>query len=194
MMRPLVGQCGLQHPPSVALAAQQVGVGHARVGDEHLVEVRFAGDLDQWTDIDTGLAHRNHEEAQAFVLGHVPVGARDQQRVLRRGGTRRPHLLAVDHPLVTVADRGGAHRRQIRSSARFAVEQTGAGLFGQEVAQQVVLELFGAERERGVGRDAVLVLARTGRLDRPELLFDDRGERTFGYSRPNHWVGYVGTA
>ena len=41
------------------------------------------------------------------VLGHVGVGAGHEHRPARLVRLRRPHLLAVDHPLVAVAHRPG---------------------------------------------------------------------------------------
>ena len=100
---PLVGQRHLQHRPPAARFADEVGVRHPRVGDEDLVELRFPGDLMNRPDLDAGLAHREDEKTDAPVFGYVPVGAGHQQAVVGGGGEGGPHLLAVDHPVVTVA-------------------------------------------------------------------------------------------
>ena len=91
--------------------------------DEDLVELRFAGDLVHRPHLDAGLPHRQHEEADALVFGHVPVGAGDQHAVVGGGGERRPDLLAVDHPVVALAVGAGAQAGQVRSRAGLAVEQ-----------------------------------------------------------------------
>ena len=78
--------------------ADPVGVGDPHVGQEHLVELGLAGELPQRPDLDAGGGHVHGEVGEALVLGHVGVGAGDQQRPpgqVRRGG---PHLLPGDHP------------------------------------------------------------------------------------------------
>ena len=72
---------------SVALAtfqpsptcAEPVRVGDPHVGQEHLVELGLAGDLAQRPDLDARGVHVDDEVGQARVLGHVGVGAGDQQ-------------------------------------------------------------------------------------------------------------------
>ncbi len=78
-------------------------VGHAHVGEEHLVERRAAGHLPQGPHLDTGRVHVDDEPGQALVLREVRVGAADDLAEVGVLRARRPHLLAVDHPLVAVA-------------------------------------------------------------------------------------------
>ena len=58
-------------------------------------------------------AHEEHREAP--VLGHVRVGAGQEEHVVGDVGVRREHLLAVDDPPVAVAPGAGARRRRRRS-------------------------------------------------------------------------------
>ena len=67
--------------------------------------------------------HRQHKEADAPVFRHIPIGPGHQHAVVGGFGERRPHLLPVDHPLVTVALGPSAQAGQIRPRAGFAVEQ-----------------------------------------------------------------------
>ena len=191
--RPLVGEGGVQHPPPVALAADQVVRGHGHVGEEHLVEVRLPGDLDQRPDLDAGLLHGDDEVAQPAVLGHVPVGAGDHQRVVGRGRARGPHLLPVDDPAVAVADRGGAHRGQVGARPGLAVEQAGGDPPGEQVADEVGLEPVSAVLQGGVGADVVLVLAGAGRVDGANSA-PITSASSFGRPRPYQSAGQVGTA
>ena len=153
----------------------------------------FAGDLHQRPHLDAGLLHRQDEQTQALVLGHIPVGAGQQQRVVGGLRARCPHLLTVDDPAVCVPHRGRSHGGEVRTRTGLGVEQAGARPFDEEVAQQVVLERGGAERERRVGGDVVLVLTRARRLGRGELLRDDVGQvGGVSAAEPVGWVGRYG--
>src|SRR5438105_3907545 len=66
--RALVHERGDRHPPAVALPADDVLVGDARLLDEQLVELRLAGDLAQGTDLDGLLLHVHEEVGQSLVL------------------------------------------------------------------------------------------------------------------------------
>ena len=98
---PLVHQRGLRDPPAFADAADPVGLGDRGVGEEHLVELGLAGELAQRADLDAGLVHVQAEVGEAGVLGHVRVGAGEQQAPARRVRDGRPHLLAGDPPART---------------------------------------------------------------------------------------------
>ena len=94
--------------PSPGCADDEVGVG-AGVGEERLVELAAAGDLDDRADLDAGLVHRHEQEAAG------PGGAREPGSVRATTkhqwlhvGERRPHLLPVDHPLVAVEHARGS--------------------------------------------------------------------------------------
>ena len=78
-------------------------VGDAGVGEVHLVELGLAGHLAQRPDLDAGSVHVDDERGEAGVLHGLGIGAHDEQAPARQVGERRPHLLAVDDPLVAVA-------------------------------------------------------------------------------------------
>ena len=61
----------LRDRPAVVQAADEVGVGDHRVVEEHLVEQRVAGDLDQRADGHAGLVEREREPRDARVLRDV---------------------------------------------------------------------------------------------------------------------------
>ena len=54
------------------------------------------------------------------MLGRIWVGANECQQEVGVVGARRPHLLAVDHEVVAVADRARAQRCQVRTGAGLA--------------------------------------------------------------------------
>ena len=76
-----------------------------------------------------GGVHRHDEHRQALVLGHVGVGAREQQPVGGELGVGRPHLLAGQPPAAVVLQaRAGLHGREVRA---------GGGL-GEQLAPDLV--------------------------------------------------------
>ena len=155
-------------PPLVDLT-EAVGVGHHHVAQEDLVEVRAPGHLPQRADFDTGRVHVDHEG------GEVPVprprcGPRQEQADVGEVGPGGPHLLAVDHPLVTAPLRLGGDRGEVGSRARLAEELATDGVAAVDGAQPALLglprpELLEdrpdhpqADPERGPGRRVVFAL------------------------------------
>jgi len=175
---PLVHQRGGGHPPALADLAEPVLVGDAHVGEEHLVELGLAGDLPQRPHLDAGRGHVADEVGHAAVLGHVRVGAGDQDRPARLVRHGRPHLLAVDDPVVAVAHGAGAERGQVRSGARLAEQLAPDLLARPQRAQEALLLLLGAVgQDRGRGHaeaDAVAFGVVARRARRGELGVHDR--------------------
>ena len=121
-VRPLEGEGGLEHLPTSADLPQQVTARDVGPVDEHLAEVRLAGDLTDRADLDPGLAHRQEEEADALVLGNVPVGASQQEPVLGPRSVGRPHLLTSDDPAAGTVGLGPClEPGEVRTGARLAV-------------------------------------------------------------------------
>ena len=119
--RPLEGEGGEGDVPTVADVAEAERVGHAHVGEEHLVERRAAAHLPDGPDLDAGGVDREQEGGEPGVLGHRRVGPADQLAPRREAGARAPHLLAVDHPLVcrlARAERSRGRRGRSRRRAR----------------------------------------------------------------------------
>ena len=117
----LDGERGHGHLPAVAgLADDQVG-GGARAVEEHLAELRGAGELADRADRDARLAHRDEQVGQARAAPRPRLGAGEDEAPVGHVRQRRPHLLAGDHPLVAVAGGRGGHRGQVRTGARLGV-------------------------------------------------------------------------
>ena len=151
----LVHQRGHGHPPPGAHGVEALRVGDADVGEEHLVELGVAGDLAQGAHLDARRVHVDDEVRHAPVLGHVGVGAGQEHAPARRVGQGRPHLLAVHHPLVTVAHRPGGEPGHVGSRPGLA-EELAPDLLAREQGAQVAGPLLvGAVREDRGGRHAV---------------------------------------
>ena len=106
-------------PPVVDAADRRV-VGHAHVGEEHLVEHGPAGELPQGPDLHAGLVHVEGEVGDPLVLRHIGIGPRQQHAEIRPVPAGRPHLLAVDDPLVAVQLRPGVQPGEVRAGTGLA--------------------------------------------------------------------------
>ncbi len=144
----LVGERRERHAPPVVDLAEEVRVVDDGIFEEHLVEQCAARDLAQRTHVDTGLMHVDDEICQATMLRHVGVGAGDQDAVASPVCARGPHLLPVDDPVITVADRLRAQRRQIGTSAGLAEQLTPDVLPAQDARQVPVDLIVGAMGEQ----------------------------------------------
>ena len=135
-------------------------MGDAYVVEEHLVELGFAGYLVEGPNVHTGRLHVQEEVGHALVLGLGRVGSGHQHPPLGHMSQSGPHLLAVDHPLVAVADRPGRQAGHVRAGTRLA-EQLAPDLFARvHRPQQALLLLLG-----GVGEHYRSPHADTDRVD-----------------------------
>ena len=116
--------------------------------EEHLVEHGVAGHLAQRPHLDAGLVHVDREPGDALVLRRVGIGAGEQHAHVGGLAQRGPHLLAVDDPLVAVADGPRREAGEVGAGARLAEELAPRPLARDDVADVGVDLLAGA-----VGRD-----------------------------------------
>ncbi len=170
---PFVHQRGLGDPPAFADVAQAQAVRDPHVSEEDLVELGLTGELAQWPHLDAGCLHVAEEVRHAAVLGHVRVGPGHQDRPGRLVGQRGPHLLAVDDPGVTVADRTGAHVGEVGSRAGFGEELAPDLLASPQWTKETPLLLVGTVPQDGRcghtqpdADQAWVVVRRTGRHER----------------------------
>jgi hypothetical protein len=147
-------QGGGRHRPALAHLAEPLGVRDPHVAEEDLVELGLAGDLAQRPDVHAGVGHVAQEVGHAAVLGHVGIGAGHQDGEPGEVGAGRPHLLAVDHPLVAVTLGAGAERGEVGAGPRLAEQLAPDLLTGPQRLQEPPLLLLGAERQDGRGRHA----------------------------------------
>ena len=75
------------------------------------------------------------------MLGHLWIGAHDEQAPLGDVGQRRPHLLAVDDPLVAVLHAARRQAREVGPRARLAEELAPDLLAGEQRPQARLLRL-----------------------------------------------------
>ena len=79
------------------------------------------------------------------MLGRIGIGPARQPDVVGEVGDRREDLLAVDHPLVSVAHGLGLQRRQVGAGPGLGVADGELDLAGQDLGQELLLLLVGAE-------------------------------------------------
>ena len=153
-------------PAVVDLADDERRLG-AGVVEEHLVELTAARGLHDGSHLDAGLLHRHQQERQALVARRLRVGARDHEAPVRHVRQRRPHLLAVHHPLVAVAVRARRHVGEVGARVRFAVALAPTLVAAQDAGQEPLLLLGRPVRDQR-GREQVLahVVDPRGRLRR----------------------------
>ena len=132
-------------PEAGVHVAHPVRVGDAHVGEEHLVEPRGPGHLAQRAHLHARRVHVDEERREALVLGHVGIGPAHRERDVGDVRARRPHLLAVHHPLVAVTHGAGRSRREVGAGVRLAEE-----LAHHEVAAVELRQVRGAQLGRRV--------------------------------------------
>ena len=137
----LVHQRGERDLPPLPHRAEPLRIGHAHIGEEHLVEVRRARHLVDRPDLDPRRAHVEEEERQPLVLRHVRIGPHDDDAEVRQMRARGPDLLPVDDPVIAVALRPRAQRRQVRPARGFG-EQLAPHLLAAQRRPHVAIELF----------------------------------------------------
>ncbi len=123
-------------------------VGDAHVVEEDLVEARPTGHLAQRPDLDSGRPHVDDEAGQALVLGLLGIGAGDDLADVGVLRPRRPHLLAVEHPLVAVALGSRLQAGEVAPGAGL-----GEQLAGDDVAAPQRPQVALLRRHRGVSED-----------------------------------------
>jgi len=92
-----------------------------RPGEEHLIELRPAGELFDRPDLDALLVDGHEEEGEAMVALRAGLAAGEDEQPLAEVGVGRPHLLPVEHPLVTGQPGPGLHVGQIGAGTGFGV-------------------------------------------------------------------------
>ena len=100
--------------------ADDVGVGHEHLGEDHLVEVRGAVEEGNGIDGHAGAAQVDQQLAQPrmAVVGVTRADQRDHPVVFVRAG--RPDLGAVDDPPIVTTHRACLHRREVAPRIGFA--------------------------------------------------------------------------
>src|SRR6266849_1864294 len=134
------------------------------VGEIDLVEFLHAVGLLDRPHFDTRTLHVEKEHRQPLVLGHIGIGAGDQEAVVRVVRARSPDLLAVDDPVLALFLRARAQAGDIRSARRLG-KQLAPDLFaGGEFWQIVAFVLLAAIGHHGRPAHALADLERLRQL------------------------------
>ncbi len=99
--------------------------------------------------LDAGLLHRHEEVGDAGVLGHVRVGAGQEEDVVGVLRLGRPHLLPVDHPFVTVELGPCLEAGQVRAGVGLAEALAPRDLPFEDARDELLLLLLGAPLQDG---------------------------------------------
>ena len=127
-----------------------MSAGVRAIGEEHLVELRGAGDLRDRAQLHTGLVDRAEDEADALVLLLAAgVGAAHHEDPVGDVPEAGPDLLTVDHPLVTVTHRRGLHVGEVGAGVGLAETLTPVLVGAEDRREEAVLLLIGAEHHQG---------------------------------------------
>ena len=127
---------------------RRFSLGHDHVVEEHLAELRVAGDLHHRPHVDPRRLHVHDEQRDPLVSRYVRIGAREHAAPARELAPRDPGLLAVEDPAVIRLDGARAQRGEIGSRLRLG-EALAPDLVGREDGRDVAsLLLVGAEGEQ----------------------------------------------
>jgi len=161
--------------PAVAGSADQVAVGDDGVVEEDLAELAATGQLADPAHLDARLLQVDDEVADALVGRSLGVGAGEQEAAVGVVGPRRPDLLAVEDPAVSVLDRTGREAGQVAAGVGLAEALRPDLLAGEELLDVGVLLPLAAEDVDRRRREADTETAEDGRsADRGQLLLVDR--------------------
>jgi hypothetical protein len=86
--------------PAVIDAAEHLGDGHARVGEEHLAELAGPAHLLERPGLDAGLVHVDEKHRDAPVAFRTGIRSDQRKDLVALHGVGGPHLLAVDEEAV----------------------------------------------------------------------------------------------
>ncbi len=172
--------------------AATLGAEQVLGGDAGVLEDEFGGVLRGETDLvelaasaETGGVALDDDERETF-RPRVRVGAAHHDDEIGVDSVGDERLLAVDHPLVTVAYGGGLHALQVGSGSGLGHRDRADTLTGGHLRQPAGLLLLCAEVHDVRDRDVVLQCesgAERGRSGACDLLLHDVPEPVVGHAR-----------
>ena len=150
---PLVAEQELGVVPAAVLLADEVLRGHADVFEEDLVDLEAAVDQLDRAQRDAGGVHREDQQRDApLLLLRRRVGADQAEDPVGVLAQRGPGLLAVDDPVVAVADGGGAQRGEVGAGVGLGEALAPPDVEVRRLRQEALLLLLGAEGGDAPGR------------------------------------------
>ena len=163
--------------PAAALLADQVNGRDPGLIQEHLVERRVPVHLPQRANLDTRLAHRQHEAGDAAVLGHAGISAGQQQPEVRGRRSGRPDLLPRHQPPVSDRLGPGGQPGQVRARTWLAEQLAPGDLAGDGTPDEPFPERIGAVLdEHRPGQPHADSFGRTGHSRAGQFLCHQRGQ------------------
>ena len=130
--------------PAVVDSTDDVVFGAARIIEEDFAELSRAVGLRDATHFDAGLTHRHQEIRDALVLRGSSVGSSKEEAVVGVVAASGPHLLAVDHPLVTIEHGARLQAGEVAAAIGLTETLTPAHLAREDLRQELFLLFFGA--------------------------------------------------
>ncbi|GCC45919.1 hypothetical protein chiPu_0030186, partial [Chiloscyllium punctatum] len=154
--RALVLQQVLRDIPAAIDGADDMRLRHADIVEEGFAERRIAGDQQDRFGRHALRGHVEQDEADAVVLLGRRIGAHQAEDPVGIVGVGGPDLLAVDDVVVTVADRAGLQRGEVRAGVRLGIALAPADQARGDLRQMLLLLLLGAvfQQRRPEHRDA----------------------------------------
>ena len=134
--------------PTLIHLADDLRSGRDRVGEEHLVEFALPRERPDRADFDPGLVQVHEEKRDTGVLGGCRIGTCEEKDAVRLTRPRRPQLLAVDHPTVTVQLGPRRQRSEVGTGTRLRETLAPSVLTAQDPRQVEALLLLGAPAEQ----------------------------------------------
>ncbi|MCY1186571.1 hypothetical protein D3C81_1804860 [compost metagenome] len=108
-----MGQQVFGASPAFMLAANQVVHRYAHVVEEHLVHMMTTVERDDRPHSDTGGLHVDQQERNPALLLRIGIGTHQAEHPVGVMAGRGPGLLAIDHIVITLANRAGFQAGQV---------------------------------------------------------------------------------
>src|SRR3981081_472931 len=139
-------------------------IGNGDVGKIDLIELLHAVGLLDRPHFDARALHVEKEHGQTLVLGHIGIGAGDQQAIVGVVRARGPDFLAVDDPIVAASLRARAQAGDVGAAGRLREQLAPDLLTGSELRQIVTFVLLAAIGHYGRAAHAFADLERLRQL------------------------------
>ena len=123
------------------MRAEDVLLRHLDVGEEDLVELGVAGDLDERPHLDAGRVHVDDHVGQVLVPRRVGIAQADEDAEVGDVRERRPDLLAVDEEVVALVLDPRARRGEVAAGVGLG-EALAPDLLGAQDLREVALLLL----------------------------------------------------
>src|SRR5580700_2826411 len=85
----------LGYSPSIIDVANHICSGDSKIVEKLLIELRLAGDLNNWPNFETFRRDRHNEHREPAMLWHVRICAGEAHRVVGKVGSSRPDLRTI---------------------------------------------------------------------------------------------------